>query len=53
MEVAASGLFHLEEAKAARTELVFALAIFQRQELNELVDEHGVREMVIDDPFPL
>lgn len=51
--MAGYGLLHLEEAEATRAELVFALAVFQRQELNELVDEHRVREMVIDDLLPL
>ena len=33
---------HLEQAEPAGAELVLALAILQRQELDELVDEHWV-----------
>lgn len=44
---------HLEQAEPARAELVFALAVLQREELYELVDEQRVREVVEDDLLPL
>lgn len=47
------GCWYLEETEATRIELVFALSVLKGQELNELFDEHGVCEMVIDDAFPL
>lgn len=47
------GCWYLEETEATRIELVFAFSVLKGQELNELFDEHGVCEMVIDDAFPL
>lgn len=44
---------YLKETKSTRIELVFALSVLKGQELDELVDEHGVCEMVIDDTFSL
>lgn len=45
--------WYLEETEATRIELVFALSVLKGQELNELVDKHGVCEMVIDNAFSL
>lgn len=39
---------HLEKAEPAGTELVLALAVLQREELNQLVDEPWVWEVVVD-----
>lgn len=33
---------HLEQTEPAWAEFVFALAVFQRKKLNELIDEHRV-----------
>lgn len=44
---------HLEEAEPARAELVLALAVLQREELDKLADEQRVREVVKDDLLPL
>lgn len=44
---------HLEQTEPARAELVLAFTVLKREKLNELVDEHWVREMVKDDLLPL
>ena len=44
---------YLEQTEPSRAELVLALAVLQRQELYQLLDEQRLREVVIDDLFSL